>query len=589
MPAMLLVPCLFQLTMAADIMRAEPLAPTGTHSRSHHTPAHRARHEHGHAPAHGHAATHSLSERGNTRVSVEMLNSGALHLEKIDAAGHASRQSRSSHHEVHTKPSKAVPASLARREGFDPQKFYNSPLTAAAKFFDMDDKPGPNAEHDKQTASGADDTLDKKAADHKAADQNGFEERDDSVWRAKDRGYAWKQSHGSRDETNDDDWDDEDPKQTGNFQEPVGGDGDGDNATDDGILGDDSGAYDDTAYDTGSMPMVNVTSEEDATAAPNKGPLKAADGYKVSVLPVETDVEKLGEGIGAMAYERSPTGSRVINHDLRQRLQIQDWATINLLVSVFALTVMLSCCSVYQVADDPSPAAYYSEPKNYQQRLICETNDVDAFLAAFNTQPQNVRLRIIGRNPEPGGFRRYLRNLNAHATRSRGLANLLPMRQRRRLSVLFDVALDLTPFITGDGRLSDENLMILQKYLNTKNRLETVLLKKKVDWALWEDVATNIRQRLRTLGFPGDVEVRFEASDEVLIFQNDKWSNFVRNRVTQALVAISIVGSAFWVPYVWVRSKTTVVETRFRINVDPVRYWELVAEGLSAAEGFQNM
>jgi len=518
-----------------------------------------------------------------------MLNSGALHLEKIDAAGHASRQSRSSHHEVHTKPSKAVPASLARREGFDPQKFYNSPLTAAAKFFDMDDKPGPNAEHDKQTASGADDTLDKKAADHKAADQNGFEERDDSVWRAKDRGYAWKQSHGSRDETNDDDWDDEDPKQTGNFQEPVGGDGDGDNATDDGILGDDSGAYDDTAYDTGSMPMVNVTSEEDATAAPNKGPLKAADGYKVSVLPVETDVEKLGEGIGAMAYERSPTGSRVINHDLRQRLQIQDWATINLLISVFALTVMLSCCSVYQVADDPSPAAYYSEPKNYQQRLICETNDVDAFLAAFNTQPQNVRLRIIGRNPEPGGFRRYLRNLNAHATRSRGLANLLPMRQRRRLSVLFDVALDLTPFITGDGRLSDENLMILQKYLNTKNRLETVLLKKKVDWALWEDVATNIRQRLRTLGFPGDVEVRFEASDEVLIFQNDKWSNFVRNRVTQALVAISIVGSAFWVPYVWVRSKTTVVETRFRINVDPVRYWELVAEGLSAAEGFQNM
>jgi len=588
-PAMLLVPYLFHLTMAADIMRAEPLAPTATHSRSHHTAAHRAHHAHGHALAHGHAATHSLSERGNSRVSVEMLNSGALHLEKADAAGHASRQHRSSHHEEHTKPRKDVPASLARKEGFDPQKFYNSPLTAAAKFFDMDNKPGPTAEHGKQLASGSDDTLDQKGGDHKAGDQNGFEERHDSVSRAQDRGYAWKQSHGSRDETNDDDWDDEDPKQTGNFQEPIGGDGDGSNSTDDGILGDDSGAYDDTAYDSGSMPMVNVTSEEDATAAPNKGPLKAADGYKVSVLPAESDVEKLGEGIGAMAYERSPTGSRVINHDLRQRLQLQDWATINLLISVFALTVMLSCCSVYQVADDPSPAAYYSEPKNYQQRLICETNDVDAFLAAFNTQPQNVRLRIIGRNPEPGGFRRYLRNLNAHATRSRGLANLLPMRQRRRLSVLFDVALDLTPFITGDGRLSDENLMILQKYLNTKNRLETVLLKKKVDWALWEDVATNIRQRLRTLGFPGDVEVRFEASDEVLIFQNDKWSNFVRNRVTQALVAISIVGSAFWVPYVWVRSKTTIVETRFRINVDPVRYWELVAEGLSAAEGFQNM
>jgi len=220
------------------------------------------------------------------------------------------------------------------------------------------------------------------------------------------------------------------------------------------------------------------------------------------------------------------------------------------------------------------------------QRVICETYDVDAFLAAFNTQPQNVRLRIIGRNPEPGGFRRFLRSLNAHAARPRGLGALLPMRERRRLHVLFDVALDLSPFITGDGRLSDQEMIKLQKYLSTTNHLETVLLQKRVDWPLWEDVATNIRQRLRSLGFPGDVEVRFEAQDEVLVYQNHKWSNFVRNRVTQALVLISIVGSAFWLPYVWARSKTTRVETRFRINVDPSRYWELVCDGLSAAEGF---
>lgn len=365
-------------------------------------------------------------------------------------------------------------------------------------------------------------------------------------------------------------------------QDPFDGDGDAD--TDQESYGDDE-----SDYDVANMANVKVAAEEEKSSAPNDSPLKASEVSVPMRPPPETNVEKLGEGIGAMAYERSPTGSRSINHDLRQRLQLQDFATVSLLLMIFGLTILLSCCSVYQVADDPSPACYYSEPKHYQQRTICETNDVDAFLAAFNTQPQNVRLRITGKNPEPGGFRRFLRNLDAHTGRPRGLAQLLPMRQRRRQAVLFDVALDLTPFITGDGRLSDENLMILQKYLNTTNHLETVLLQKKVDWPLWEDVATNIRQRLRTLGFPGDVEVRFEAMDEVLIYQNQKWSNFVRNRVTQALVVISVIGSAFWVPYVWARSKTTKVETRFRISVDPSRYWELVQEGLNAAEGFQSM
>jgi len=409
-------------------------------------------------------------------------------------------------------------------------------------------------------------------------------------------GIEWKEPATAKEdalersekEISDGDWDDEGENadmldDRGSGQDPF--DADVSSTVDDSYVDGDG-----SAYDASNMPMVNVTAEEDATAPANSGTLKAESVHAPQPVPAESNVEKLGEGIGAMAYERSPTGSRNVNRDLRKRLQIQDLATVTLLITAFVATIVLSCSSVYQVAHDPSPAAYYSEPRGYQQRVICETNDADAFLLAFNTQPQNARLRITGRNPEPGGFRRFLRTLNAHTTQPRGLAALLPMRQRRRQSVLFDVSLDLSPFITaGDARVSDENMMILQKYLNTNNHLESILIQKHVDWPLWEDVATNIRQRLRTLGFPGDVEVRFEAQDELLVYQNQKWSNFVRNRVTQALVVISIFGAAFWLPYVWVRSKTTKVETRFRINVDPARYWELVQEGLNAAEGFHAM
>jgi len=415
--------------------------------------------------------------------------------------------------------------------------------------------------------------------DRRITQKRGFETRSDELQKAHERGYKWKQEHDSRDETDADDWDDQDNKAIA-IASP-------DNA----IPGDDGDA-DPNAFGDGIgsivsvVPEVNVTAEQDASVPNHKGPLKAIDPSKPIVAEPENNVEKLGEGIGAMAYERSPTGSRSVDHELTRRLQYQDAATIFLLCVIFGLTIILSCVTVYQVADDQSPAAYYSNPRPYQQRLISETNETDAFLAAFNTQPQNVRLRIIGKNPEPGGFRRFLRNLNPHTMRPNGLAALLPVRQRRRLPVLFDVALDLTPFITGEGRLTDESLVTLQKYLNTKNRLETILIQKHVDWDVWEDFSTNIKQKFRTLGFPGDVEVRFEAYDEILIYQNHKWSNFVRNRVTQALVVISIFGSLFWVPYVYIRSRTVKVQSRFRISVDPSRYWDLIADGLSAAEGF---
>jgi hypothetical protein len=543
---------------------------------------------------HGEAA-HNGASQGQSQVSIQMMESGAMRM--------AAKESKPGHHLP--MQIKEFPGSLA----LDQQVF--KPAPAIERLFKQDSK-GQSQAKGKGTKSSAQKARKgtKSSAQKKIAGSHGTVKagsthktktgqpnsglEDDDLQRAEDLGYEMKESAEEKeDDAAEDDWDDDDTKVTVKEQhidpDPDTDAGYSKGDADETGSADDGYDQDDSAYDAETMPMVNVTAEEDATPAPNTGPLKAKDPNPGVAPPPENEVEKLGEGIGAMAYERSPTGSRVINHDLRQRLQLQDFATIGLLLTVFALTIGLSCCSVYQVSDDTSPAAYYSEPKHYQQRVICESRDVDAFLAAFNTQPQNVRLRIIGRNPEPGGFRRFLRNLNAHATRPRGLAALLPMRQRRRLSVLFDVALDLTPFITGDGRLSDENLMILQKHLNTANRLESLVIEKKVDWALWEDVATNIRQRLRTLGFPGDVEVRFEAQDEVMVYQNHKWSNFVRNRVTQALVVISIIGSAIWVPYVMVRSKVTKIETRFNINVDPSRYWELVSDGLSAAEGFQGM
>eukprot|EP00927_Polykrikos_kofoidii_P038674 TRINITY_DN33088_c0_g1_i5.p1 TRINITY_DN33088_c0_g1~~TRINITY_DN33088_c0_g1_i5.p1 ORF type:complete len:751 (-),score=186.14 TRINITY_DN33088_c0_g1_i5:170-2422(-) len=326
-------------------------------------------------------------------------------------------------------------------------------------------------------------------------------------------------------------------------------------------------------------------------------PLKTATTDVWPAPAAESDILRMGEGVGSLAYDRSPTGSRNLNRELRRRLEVQDCATLAMLIVTFFATVFVSCYGIYQVSDDPSPVAFYSDPRAFQRRLTCQGSDMDSFLQAFNGQPQHARLRIIGRQSlDPSLRGLLLRGAWAEARRvARGqlvsfmyAAGILHQRHHRQTDgVLFDVSLDVTPFIAGNGRLhTDADTIALQKYINSSNPLEVVLLRKKVLWPHWEDIATNVRQRLRTLGFDGEVEVRFEAFEEVKVFRNHPWQNFVRSRITQALVLISVIGGLIWVPYVWLRMRRIKIETSFVISLDLQRYWDLFSDGLHPTLGF---
>jgi len=335
-----------------------------------------------------------------------------------------------------------------------------------------------------------------------------------------------------------------------------------------------------------SSPHIVIAHRGQHTSGGGSDPYQHA--FPIGGETAEEELVHLGDGVGSMPYERSPTQSRALNHEFRRRLEIQDFATIVLLISTFALTLLISSSIVYQMADDPSPVLFYSDPKfsyTMQQRLVCNSSEVEAFLRTFNTQPQCARLRIIGRSGPSTDFQGLIRGLRlrelAWHARQR-LGSLLMMRRPRRdarlpswNAIMFDVSLDLTPFVTGDGRLASEfDGTQLEQHLCAQNPLEVLILSKQVEWPCWEDVATNVRQRLRALGFPGEVEVRLEAREEVLIYRNLVWQNFVRSRITQALVLISIVGSIFWIPYLWFRMRTVRIESRFRISLDLGRYWE---------------
>jgi hypothetical protein len=364
-----------------------------------------------------------------------------------------------------------------------------------------------------------------------------------------------------------------------------------------GAVGDTYGiGYGDEGYGTDGVVDDDVDVSVGSEVISAKGSLEVPDMDTWTLAP-EPTVWAVGEGVGSLAYDRSPTDSRTLNRELRERLQVQDYATIGVVLTVFAMTILVSLSSIYKVSEDPSPVRFYTDPKYPQRRCLCSSLDSDAFLQAFNGQPQSAKLRIIGKRPEEEAVHSLLFQARWFDAVRRMREVTYEMfdtsRDARHLArhwdaVLFDVTLDLTPFIQGEGQLRSEDDQIeLQKYLaNQSNALELIVLRKHVEWPQWEDIATNIKQRLRQTGFNGDLEIHLEDSEDLIIFRNDPWQNFVRSRITQALIVISVVGAFFWVPYLWARNKKRTVHTYFQIGLDIERYWELFSQGLHPVEGF---
>lgn len=290
-------------------------------------------------------------------------------------------------------------------------------------------------------------------------------------------------------------------------------------------------------------------------------------------LPSEPDVFKVADGIGLTSPNTAET-----NRELTRRIELQDSFALFLVLVVFGVTVASTCVIVYQGADDRSPIAFYSDPTSHLPRLTCPSCEEDAFLSAFNGQPQEVGLRVVGmRRDEAASHVSAWLHTFQRAIPIRNMAS----------SVLFDIRLDLAPFISVSD-LEEQEAAKLNRYLESSNPLEVLVLQKHVFWADWEDVATNIRQRLRSVGFAGDIDVRLEAREEMIIRRNDTWCNFVRNPVTKMLALLSVLGFTVWVPYVWWRSKKTKLQSKFKINVDPAGYWVLLADGLDSVTGFHS-
>jgi hypothetical protein len=232
------------------------------------------------------------------------------------------------------------------------------------------------------------------------------------------------------------------------------------------------------------------------------------------------------------------------------------------------------------------PVTYYADPRYSSSTTGDHT--VESFLENFNQAPKSVRLQVTGFVPV---------HEEAHGS---------VQWQGGHYFIAFTFALDLSSWVTridrpahtqssqtSNGSLQTEHgvlvedLARLRSFLaDSKNDLASIDIEKSVSWPDWEELATNIKLRIRQLGFRGVVSVNCSDVESLTVYKNTVWANFMHNRTTKVLCALSLIGWMIYLPYMWLRCTKTVVRSLYRIDVSISQYWDLIAGQLSA-NGFE--
>lgn len=308
----------------------------------------------------------------------------------------------------------------------------------------------------------------------------------------------------------------------------------------------------------------------------------------------------IGGGIGSM-WELA--GNTVLDRDIVLRAHYQDKALLFLLAMIYFVTLGLAASIQYRRSFNDSSIRYYAHHQEY--RLVAEGEDVPSFLETFNQPPPSVSLQVAG----------YLAN-SLESTPN----------------IAFSFALDLSPWIvqeashgvssvggsaTSDGGATDhsfqraagpgsrsgasssgssgssadgigqEDLSQLRDFLERgDNDLTTVRMCKEVVWPGWEELATNIKHQIRQRGFDGIIQVSRSSVDCLTIYKNKPWANFMHSNNTEFLCALSIFGYLLYLPYIWLRCKQISILCKYRVDIDIVSYWPLLADRLQA-DGFR--
>jgi len=289
----------------------------------------------------------------------------------------------------------------------------------------------------------------------------------------------------------------------------------------------------------------------------------------------------LGGGTGASI---GGTGSLILDKDLARRMRLQDEAVMLLLLGVYFVTLFFSASLAYRQASNTSPVTYYADPRYYSHAV--EGDDLDMFLDAFGQPPKSVLLRVAGFTPiaeeTPASIHWRGDSYNVDFTFALDLSPWV-VRQGDNVN---DDAGSFDPALRGmqlrDGIVSDDLDDLSHALQYDNNDLATMDMYKEVSWPNWEELATNIKSQIRQRGFDGVIGIERTQVEQMVVYKNKPWANFMHSKTLKVILALSIVGWAVYIPYIWARTTRLLVRSLYKVDITINDYWRLIADNLSA-------
>jgi len=308
---------------------------------------------------------------------------------------------------------------------------------------------------------------------------------------------------------------------------------------------------------------------------PHSGKARAAPDFTHMIFDI-------GGGTGASV---SGTGDTYMDRRLLRRMRYQDKAVMLLLLVAYIGSLLFSAVIAHRHAHNDSPVTYYADPRFHNLTTDCD--DAESFLEAFNQPPTDAQLQVVGLVPLP---------LIPDYVVDAGVTYF-----GARYRMAFSFALDLSPWLVplgsrpADGGSEDwsvgvaqEDVERLRAYLSSDtNDLSFVQLHKQVEWKDWEELATNIKSKIRQGGFTGVVSVRRSTEEVMEVHKNVQWANFCHSRTTKVLIALSVMGWFLYQPYMWLRNRAIAVSCRYKVDIGIDQYWSLIQDKIGP-DGFNH-
>lgn len=290
-----------------------------------------------------------------------------------------------------------------------------------------------------------------------------------------------------------------------------------------------------------------------------------------------------GTGLRPPMQRTASAWARRMAADQERQARYQNEAVMILLIVVYMAFISSSLSVLYAQLRNRSLVTFYADPR--EDMLSINDHRLETFLDTFNQSPKMHHLQVSGFRPLPANgtlpAEEEVTEINGDC-----------------YTLAFSFSLDLTTWISRareEGSpvhrefpphrqgVNSEDVRKLDRFLRyDTNSLASVELTKQVDWPHWEELATNIKLRIRQKGFDGIVTVTRPEGEPLHIYKNEHWANFVHNRVTKALVALTFIGWVLYSLYMWIRCTKLVVRTRHCVEIDINNYWELIERELGA-------